>query len=116
MGARAESGRLVLRIEQLALVDREAAAADARRQAPAERLEGRDAAVEVGAPALREALPVAAGRDAVLGQRRERLVDPLQRDSRRLAGLDERDPAEHRALVAALVAVRPSREIGRAHV
>src|SRR5215210_4008739 len=109
VGACAESGRLVLRIEQLAFVDREAAAPDACRQAAAEGLEHRDPAVEVGAPPLRQAFPVAAARDPVLGQSGERLVDLSQRDAGGLARLDESDSPEHRAVVAALVAVRPPR-------
>ena len=49
--ARTGSGRLVARVEELAGVDREAAAADAGREPVAERFEGGDAAVEVLAPA-----------------------------------------------------------------
>src|SRR5262245_57506523 len=98
---------LVVGVQQLAAVDREAAAADARRQALAEGLQGLDARVEVVAPAVRETLPVAAARGAVARQRPERAPDPLERDAGRAARLDEREPAQDGAVVAALIPVGP---------
>jgi len=103
--ARPAAGSLVVGIEQGAAVDREAAAADAGRQAGAQRLERRDPLLQILAPAAREPLPVAPGGRAVRRQRRERLADLCERDAGGPAGLDQRDPAEHRAVVPALVAV-----------
>src|SRR5947208_14832030 len=86
---------LVVGVEQVALVDREAAAADARRQAVAEGLQSLDAVVEVVAPLVREPLPVLAARGAASGEAVKCLADLGQRDSGCPAGLDERDPAQH---------------------
>src|SRR5437763_10054159 len=60
--ASADRTGLVLGIEQRARAQRETAAADARREAAADRLERRDALVELAPPAAREPLPVALGR------------------------------------------------------
>ena len=43
------------------------------------------------------------------GERVERVLDPFERDARRLAGLDERDPPQRHRRVAALVAVGAAR-------
>src|SRR5579862_6959735 len=56
--AAAEGTRLVAGVEELARLEREAAAADAGRQPVVQRLEGLDPLVEPPAPAPREALPV----------------------------------------------------------
>src|SRR5207253_7386570 len=88
--------------------EREATAADARREPFAEALERRDAAVEILAPAARKALPVAAVRRPVLWEGPEGGVDPLEWDPGGAARLDERDPPQHRPVVAALVAVAPA--------
>src|SRR5881392_4466013 len=101
----ASGGCFVVGVEQVALVDREAAAADARRQAVAEGLESLDAGVEVVSPLVREALPVLAARRAPRGEAFERASDVGERHSRCSAGLDERDAAQDGAVVAALVAV-----------
>ena len=61
------------------------------------------------ATAAREPLPVALRRCAAGGERVERGADPLERDARGLAGLDQRDAPQRGAVVAALVAVRPPR-------
>ena len=45
----------------------------------------------------------------LVGQRRQRRADLAERDAGRSARLDECDPAQHGAVVAALVAVRPGR-------
>ena len=50
VGARPGGGRLVLRVEEAARLQREAAAADARGQPAADRLERADPLVELGAP------------------------------------------------------------------
>ncbi len=81
-------GRLVVGVQELAGVDREAAAADAGREPVAECLEGGDAPVDVLTPAAGEPLPVAAGRGAVSGEGREGGTDPFEGNSRRAAGLD----------------------------
>src|SRR6188472_4709223 len=97
---------LVIRVEQVALVDRETAAADARGQPFAQRLQGRDPRVEVRSPAVREALPVAAAGGTLRRETIERRADLAQRDPGRTACLDEGDPAQDGPVVAALVAVR----------
>ena len=104
--ARALGGRLVLGVQELALVDRETAAADAGVEAVAERLQRGDPSLEVLAPALREPLPVAARGSAVRGKRRERGADAFERDARGAPGLDEGEAAEDGSFVAALVALR----------
>src|SRR5919197_228205 len=98
-------GGLVVGVEQRALVDRQAAAADARGEPVAHCLEGPDPAVEVLAPAAGEPFPVAARRGARGGERVERGPDPLERDPGGAAGLDQRDPAQDGTAVAPLVAV-----------
>src|SRR2546430_8924788 len=106
VGAGAADSGFVVRVQQIALVDREAAAADAGREAVAEGEEIRDAAVEVVAPFVREAFPVLAARGAPRRQAVERVLDLGQLDAGGAAGLHERDPAEDGAVVTALVAVR----------
>src|SRR5262245_59943161 len=59
MRAAAERTGFVLGVEQRTGSERETAAADARRQPPADRLVRRDALVELAAPATGEPLPVA---------------------------------------------------------
>ena len=51
MGAGAQRGSLVVRIEEIAAVDREAATTDARVEAAAKRFERGDARVDVRSPA-----------------------------------------------------------------
>jgi hypothetical protein len=75
--ARAEASRLVVRVEQTARLQRKAAAADAGREAAADRQERLDAVVELAAPAARQALPVSLRRRAVRRQRVERRTDAL---------------------------------------
>src|SRR6266581_7956709 len=105
MGARTALSGFVVWIQQVALVDREAAAADACRQAVAEGFQSLDAGVEVVAPLVREAFPVLPGRGTARREPRERGVDLGEGESSGAAGLDERDPPEHGSVVAALVAV-----------
>src|SRR6266498_32427 len=69
VGAGAECGGFVVGVEESAAVDREAAAADTGGEAVAEGLQSGDAAIDVGAPVAREAVPVAAGRRAARGER-----------------------------------------------
>src|SRR5919199_5393736 len=101
--ARADCSGLVVRVEERAAVNREAAAADAGGEAVAKRLQRGDSLVEVVAPAAGESLPVAARRSPLCGKRLECCSDLFQGDPGGTAGLDERDPAKGRALVAALV-------------
>ena len=105
--ATAEATRLVTGIQEVARLERQAAAADARRQPAADRPQRLDPRVELGDPAPREPLPVPLRRRLAGGERVERLLDPVERDAGLLAGLDERDAAQGRRDVAALVAVRP---------
>lgn len=102
-------GRLVVGVEKLAGVDREAAAADAGREPVAECFEGGDAAVDVLAPTAGQPLPVASVRCAVRRQGRKGCTDPVERNSRGAAGLNQRDPPKHGPLVAALVSRRSAR-------
>ena len=109
MGAASELSSFVLGVEQVAPVDRQAAAADARVKAPAQRLQRRDAGADVRAPAAREALPVTAGRRALGRKRFERRADPREGDAGSPACLKERNPAQRRAVVPPLISVRPLR-------
>jgi hypothetical protein len=108
--ARTVPGRLVVGIEELAGVDREAAAADAGREPVAERLESGDALVDVVTPAAGQPLPVAAGRGAVRGKGRKSCTDPSEGNSRRAARLDQRDPPKDGPLVSALVSSCSARD------
>ena len=102
-------GRLVVRVEKLAGVDREASAADAGREPVAECFEGGDAAVDVLAPTAGQPLPVASVRCAVSRQSRKGSTDPVEGNSRGTPGLNQRDPPKHGPLVAALVSRRSAR-------
>src|SRR4051794_2621532 len=95
----------VRRVQERARLEREAAAADARRQAAADRFQGLDALVELLPPARRQARPVTFRRRFAGGKRVERLLDALERDACCLARLDEGDPAQRDARVTALVSV-----------
>jgi hypothetical protein len=108
MRAGAARGGLVVGIQQVALVDRQAATADAGRQAAAKCLQRLDLPVDLVTPPAREPLPVAARRRASGRQRVECSANPLQRNPCGAPGLDQRDAAQHRALVATLVAARPT--------
>ena len=107
---RTRSSRLVVRVEKLAGVDRETAAADAGREPVAECFEGGDAAVDVLAPAAGKPLPVASVRCAVRRQSRKSSTDPVEGNSRGAPGLNQRDPPKHGPLVAALVSRRSARD------
>src|SRR6185312_13654601 len=96
----------VVRVDEAAAVDREAAAADAAGEVVAQLLETPDAVVELLAPLRGELLPVGAGRGAPVGQGVERGPDLGQRDADALRDADERQPSEHLAAEAALVAGR----------
>jgi hypothetical protein len=109
MGAGPELRSFVVGVEQVAAVDRQTTAADARVEAPAQSLERRDPGVDVRAPAPREALPVATGRRLPGRQRLERRANPREGDAGSPACLDERDSAQRRAVVPPLVSVRPPR-------
>src|SRR5216684_2617717 len=78
--AAAETSSLVVGVEQPACLERQTAAADARRQPAADRLERRDALVELAAPAAREPFPVALRRRAALRQGVEGGANALERD------------------------------------
>src|SRR5207248_3623761 len=103
------AGSLVVGVEQLAAIDRQAAAADARGHPVADCLQRCNPTVEIVAPATREPFPVAAGRRSARRQRVERSADLLERDSRSSTGLDESDPPQDGTLVAPLVSARPLR-------
>src|SRR5829696_1551698 len=100
MRAGPELRSFVVGVEQLAAVDRETTAADARVEPRAQRLERRDAALDVRTPAAREALPVTAGRRSVGRERLQRAPDPRQRDTGRPPRLHEGDSPQRRAVVA----------------
>src|SRR5579862_1523299 len=97
--------RDVVGVQQAAALERQAAAADAAREPPADRLERCDALVELAPPTRGKPLPVALRRLLVHRQCPERLADPLERDAGGLARLDERDPAQCHSRIAPLVAV-----------
>jgi hypothetical protein len=109
VGAGSPRGGFVVRIEQLAPVDREAAAADARRQAVSEGLQRLDSPVEVLSPGVREAFPILAARRSAPLEAVERLADLGERDAGSPAGLDEGDPTQDGSVVAALVSVGAGR-------
>src|SRR4051794_28382888 len=103
---RAVLAEAVVRVDEAAAVDGEASAADAPGEVVAQLLEAPDAVVELLAPLRREPLPVRAGRGAPVGQGVERGPDLGQRDAHALRDADERQPAQHLATEAALVAGR----------
>src|SRR5581483_7087524 len=72
----------------------------------ADRLECRDPLVELGAPCVREALPVALRRLLAFRERVERVADPLERDPGRFPRLHDGDPPQGERRIAALVAIR----------
>jgi len=102
--------RLVVGVQKLAGVDRKATAADASREPVAERLQRRNSAVNVLAPAARQTLPVAAGRGAVRRKGHKGCTNPFEGNSRGAAGLNQRDPPKHGPLVSALVPRRSARD------
>src|SRR2546421_10274121 len=104
----AEGCGFVTGVEQPARLQREAAAADARGESRADRLEGRDPLVELCGPAAREPLPVALRR-LLLRQGLERRTDPVERDAGGLAGLHESDASQGHARIAALVSFGAAR-------
>src|SRR5690242_14217599 len=92
--AAAQLSGFIVGVEQSTRLQREAAAPDAGCQPPADRLERRDALVELAAPARREPLPVALRRSLVGRQRLEGLADAFERDACGLARLDQGDATE----------------------
>src|SRR5262245_34895499 len=100
-----EDSRLVVGIEQPARLERETAAADARRQAIADRLQRLDPLVELAPPGVRELRPVALGRRLARRERVERSADAFEWDSGGLARLNEGDAAQRRTGIPALVAL-----------
>src|SRR2546421_1708209 len=100
--ASAERTRLVLRIEQRAGAERQTAAADARRQSAADRLERRNALVELALPAAREHLPVALRRRLAGGERLAGSPAPLQPGASRLSRPQKRDAPRRYPRVAPL--------------
>ena len=102
--------RFVVGVQKLAGVDRKATAADASREPVADRLERGNAAVNVLAPAARQTLPVAAGRDAVRRKGRKGRTNPFEGNSRGAAGLNQRDPPKHGPFESALVSGRSARD------
>src|SRR5581483_11383107 len=101
--------RLVHGVEQAARLQRQAPAADARRQPVTHRFERRDPLVELAPPGRREALPVALRRLLAVRQGVECDADALERDAGRLPSLDEGDPPERDGRIPALVAGRAVR-------
>jgi hypothetical protein len=109
VGTRTSLARLVVRVQQLAGVDREATAADAGREPVAKPLKRGNATVDVLAPTAGQPLPVAAGRGPVHRKRRKRRTNPFEGNSRGTSSLDQRDPPKHCPLVATLVSRRSAR-------
>src|SRR6266576_2648700 len=109
MGTRTSLARLVIRVEQLAGVDREATAADAGREPAAKRLERGNATVDVLAPAAGQPLPIAAVRGSVRRKRRKGCTNPFEGNPRGAPSLDQRDPPKDGPLVSALVSSRAAR-------
>src|SRR5688500_13688817 len=91
-GARPKACRAVVRVRELAAVEREAAAADALGQPGTQALELGDAVVDPGGPLARKARPVAAGGGAVWRQLGQLAADLLQAQPDPLRKDDERDP------------------------
>ena len=98
----------VVRVGQLAVGQRQAAAADASGQAVPQVLERADPLVEVAAPGRGQPGPVPRGGRPALGQRVQGGLDLGQRDADTLRGADERHPAQHGPRIAPLVAGRPA--------
>ena len=80
-GTGPERGRLVVGVEQPAVPQRQAPAADASVELLAQPLQERDLRVEPGSPRPREPRPVLLVGRAVRGERRERFADLLQRQA-----------------------------------
>src|SRR5690606_38927799 len=95
---------VVVGVEQAAGPQRQAAAADAAVEAVAQALDEGDLLVEAGAPGARDAGPVVLGGGARVGQLGQGVADLVEGQAHPLGDPDERDPAQHVALVAALVA------------
>jgi hypothetical protein len=100
---RTDLGSLVIGIQERAGVNREAAATDAGREPIADCLECCDALVYVFPPPAGQTLPVAAAWSPVRGKRRKGCADPVEGNSRRTTGLDQRDPPKDCPLVSPLV-------------
>ena len=108
-GAGAARGHLVAGVVQRARLEAQAAAADAAVELVAQPLDPLDLLVEPRPPGAAEPGPVGLGRRAVLGKGGEGLADLVEAEADPLRGADEREPAQRRLLVAALVARRAHR-------
>src|SRR5581483_5703073 len=105
-GARALGGEDVVRVDQAAGLEGEAAAADALGEAVAQSLHAGDPLVDLAFPALGGAFPDGAVEDRVRGEEAQHLADDRERHADTLRGADEGDPAQGAPVVAALVAGR----------
>src|SRR3712207_4065297 len=97
-------GHLVVGVGQPARLEAQAPAADAAVQPVPQQLDPADLLVEPGPPGVAEAVPVGLGRRTPIGKGRERRPDLVEAEADPLRGADERDPAQGRLWVPALVA------------
>src|SRR5712692_1330942 len=94
-------------IGELAALERETAAPDARCQANPEPLELREPLINPRRPGARQARPLPAGRHPVRRKASKLLPDLLERQPDPLGEHDERDSPEHRPGVAAVARAGP---------
>jgi len=102
--ARAFGGQPIVAVEELALVERQAAAADAPGYAVAQALQLPDPMVEIGCPQPRDFHPVLPVGNVVGRQPRQHLADLGEWNADLLGDLDNRDAPQHVLAIAPLVA------------
>src|SRR3954451_9885958 len=100
--ARARARGAIAGVHELAALEREAAAPDALSESGLEPLELGDALVDAACPGRREARPVVPGGSRVRRKPVELARDLAEREAYALREDDERDPAQHRAAIAAM--------------
>src|SRR3569623_513849 len=103
-GTRSLPAELVGRVAKRAVLERQAAAADAIAEPVAQALQQKDLVIDGVGPTGRESRPVLFGRRPSLRQAREAGADLGQRDADVLRNPDNGDSAQHLAVVAPLVA------------
>ena len=104
MGPRPFGGEAVSRVAQRAIVDRQAATADASVEPVPEQGQTHYPSIEIASPVGRHCGPIRLTRRPVDGQGREPLRDFGEPDAKLLRDLDDGDPPKCGPLVATLIA------------